>query len=105
VTVDVLAGSDYWIPFDFTDKVRSGSVVIDAEASVTVLTGDDPAPQDLVVGDPEVDGYTIWLRVQGTVANVTYCVVCTIGANKAGDLLPVVLKLSRRVRVTLPCAV
>jgi hypothetical protein len=98
----VLAGSDYWIPFDFTERLRAGSVVIDAEASVTVLTGDDPSPGD-IVQDVTVDGYLVSVRVLAAIPGIVYCVLVTLTANKAGDLLPVLLKLSKRVRVTAPC--
>jgi hypothetical protein len=104
MTIDVLAGSDCWVPFDFSDKVRSGSVVIDTETSVSVLAGSDPSPGD-IVQDVTVDGYLVSVRVLAAIPGIVYCVLVTLTANKAGDLLPVVLKLSRRVRVVLACAV
>lgn len=71
--------------------------------TVGVIVGSDPNPGD-IVQTVTVDGYLVSVRILAVVPGIVYCVQLTLVANKPGDLLPVVLKIAKRLRIVAPCA-
>jgi hypothetical protein len=100
-SVSVVVGADGWIDYDFTPKLRPSSIITDAEATATVLTGDDTNPGD-IIDDVMIDASQhVTVRVHGQVAGVTYCVLAIATTS---DDPPCMLMIAKRLHVTAPCA-
>ena len=64
------------LTFEFEPGLADGESIAAATVACTVHSGTDAAPQDLLVGPPQVSGTTVLQQVQGNVSGVTYHVRC-----------------------------
>lgn len=70
--IDMTGRRSVW--FDFSPELAPGETLIgvDSPIEVSVQAGDDPTPENLVVGAPVIDGSMVKQVVQASVNNVSY---------------------------------
>lgn len=65
--------------FDFISNLAEGETLASAALSVSVFSGVDPAPEDILSGSPVVEGTRVTQKFTGGVLGTTYRVLCMAG--------------------------
>lgn len=66
------------LSFDFLDLIRFGEVVSSPEVTVSVGSGVDDAPSDILSGSPSISGTTVYQLIRAGMAGVTYVLSCSV---------------------------
>lgn len=86
--------------FDFTSLLAEGEELAAAEISVSVFSGADSSPADLLSGSPVIDSPRVTQAFQGGSVGATYTVLCLAGTcNDQLHSLAAYLSILRGARV------
>jgi hypothetical protein len=100
---DLILGEIDVFSFNFGRLLRVGEVcVAPIDMSISVLSGDDPAPNDMVQGVPGLDdaSQVASVSLKGLVSGVRYCVAMECDTDQGRHLI-----IPGRVAVVAPCQV
>jgi hypothetical protein len=65
--------------FDFTSLLQEGETLASAVVSASVFSGTDTTPENLLDGDPEVDGVRVEQKITGGELGTVYTLLCQAG--------------------------
>lgn len=75
-------GEKYAIEFQYTGVL---SAITSASVTAQLLAGTDATPDDLLDGDPQISGASVFQRVKAGVSGCTYKLRCTATDAGAAD--------------------
>lgn len=72
--------------FDFSPYLAVGESLIAKDTSANVYSGQDPSPEDVLVGGSTLEGRVVEQPLTGGVAGVTYELGCIVLTSKGHQL-------------------
>lgn len=69
---DMRVGESENFSYDFVDTLPTGATIASVATDIVVHAGVDPNPQALVVGGPTISGSVVTIRLNPTLAGVSY---------------------------------
>lgn len=74
--------------FNMSSRLDSGETMISVVFSVSVSSGLDSAPQNMISGNPSISGTRVSQKIIGGVAGVIYVIIATIITSTGRKLIP-----------------
>ena len=68
------------VEFPFVDELGTGESISSASVDISVTSGVDPSPNSMKVGSAVIVGTSVYQRISGGIANVTYHLRATANA-------------------------
>lgn len=68
------------VEFPFVDELGTGETISSASVAISVVSGTDPSPAAMLVGSAVIVGSSVFQRISGGIANVTYHLRATANA-------------------------
>lgn len=75
------------LDMDYRRSLARSETIISATWTMTVVEGEDPAPEDMLSGDPVIEGTRVFHDVKGGLAGVTYKPFCLAVTSMGQELL------------------
>lgn len=76
--IPLYVGETDVLVFEGIDSLGEFESIVSATVTVSLVSGTDPSPEDMLVGSPVLDPPNVMQKVTGTVGNAEYLFLCAM---------------------------